>query len=272
MSDVTERWSDEREIRISSDPESVWAAWAEPEHVRRWFSDDARGRLEEGGELVHDFEGHGEHHYTVVEVDAPRRLVLDGEMDGRAFRQVVEIRTDGGATVLRLVHSGFGPSDPDSEIVQGIDSGWSMALALMKHYVERRFGREMRAVSVFRPARFEYDALLSDRYLDAGGLSGWLTDGSAGIDPGGRVTLELRGGRRLSGSVLALTAHEVSVTWEEVDGVLELKAFGAGPEARVLGLRLVTWSGDDELVDALAHELEQAVERLTRLVGADGRV
>ena len=85
-----ETWTDEREIRISSDPEAVWAAWAEPEHVRRWFSDDARGELEAGGEIVHEFEGHGEHRYTVMEVDAPRRLVLEGEMDGRAFRQVTD--------------------------------------------------------------------------------------------------------------------------------------------------------------------------------------
>lgn len=257
-----ERWSDEREIRISSDPASVWAAWAEPEHVRRWFSDDAHGRLEEGASLVHVFEGHGEHRYSVVEVDAPSRLVLDGEMDGRAFRQEVEIRREGGKTVLRLVHSGFGPSDPDSEIVQGIDSGWTMALALMKHYVERHFGREKMAVSSFRPARFEYGTLLEDWYLDGEGLRCWLTDGGGDIRWGQDVDLTLRSGASLSGSVLALTDHEVSVSWEEVDGVLELKAFGSGPEARMLGARLVTWSEDQGLVEEMATEIGEAVGRL----------
>lgn len=269
MNDEAERWSDEREIRISADPESVWAAWAEPEHVRRWFSDDARGRLEEGAELVHEFHGHGEHRYTVVEVDPPRRLILDGEMDGRAFRQVVEIRRDGGTTVLHLVHSGFGPADPDSEIVQGIDSGWSMALAMMKHYVERHLGQEKATVAVFRPARYEYEPLLRDRYLDAEGLGGWLTDGSSGIDGSERVSLRLRSGRTLTGSVLALTDHEVSVTWEEVDGVLELKAFGADPDTRMLGLRLVTWSSDDGLADALRPELKEAVGRLVETLDAN---
>lgn len=262
MNDEAERWSDEREIRISADPESVWAAWAEPEHVRRWFSDEARGRLEEGAELVHEFHGHGEHRYTVVEVDRPSRLVLEGEMDGRAFRQIVEIRSDGGTTVLHLVHSGFGLADPDSEIVQGIDSGWSMALAMMKHYVERYLGQEKATVAVFRPAHYEYASLLRDRYLGAGGLGGWLTDGASGIDGSERVSLRLRSGRTLSGSVLALTDHEVSVRWEEVDGVLELKAFGAAPDARILGLRLVTWSADDGLADSLRPELEEAVGRL----------
>lgn len=264
MSDET--WTDEREIRISADPEAVWAAWAEPDHVRRWFADDARGEVEPGGELVHEFEGHGEHRYSVEEVDAPRRLVLEGEMDGRAFRQIVEIRRDGGSTVLRLVHSGFGPADPDSEIAQGIDSGWSMALAALKHYVERFFGRRKRAVPLFRPARFEYQVLLERYYLDADGLGRWLTDGAGGISRGEPVKLRLRSGRSLSGTVLVVTDHEVSVSWDELEGVLELKAFGAGPDARVLGPRLITWSDDENLVDEVKAELEEAVDRL---VGAE---
>jgi uncharacterized protein YndB with AHSA1/START domain len=256
-------WSDQREIRIpGATPESVWSAWADPAHVRRWFSDDARGRLEVGGELVHTFDGHGEHRYRVLEVAAPHRLVLDGEMDGRAFRQVVEIRREGGTTVLRLVHSGFGSVDPDSEIVSGIDSGWTMALALMRHYVERYFGRDKASIAVFRPAQFEYASLLASRYLDAGGLGRWLTDGAGGLDTEESVRLRLRSGRTLTGSVLARTDHEVSVCWDEIDGVLELKAFGAGPDARVLGARVVTWDADPDTVADLARETEQAVARL----------
>lgn len=265
-----ETWTDEREIRISSDPETVWAAWAEPEHVRRWFSDDARGELAAGKEIVHEFEGHGEHRYTVIEVDAPHRLILEGEMDGRAFRQITEIRQEGGTTVLRLVHSGFGSADPDSEIVQGIDSGWSMALAVMKHYVENHFGMNKKAIPVFRPGRFEYDALLNDLYLDGEGLGQWLTEGATGIQRGKPLRLRLRDGRMLTGSVLALTDHEVAVTWPEVDGVLEFKAFGAGPGQRVLGLRLITWSDDEGLAGALRPGLEGAVGRLLEVLGPVG--
>ena len=262
-----ETWTDEREIRIASDPETVWKAWAEPDHVRRWFSDDARGELEAGGEIVHEFQGHGEHRYTVVEVDAPRRLVLEGEMDGRAFRQVTEIRQEGGTTVLRLVHSGFGSADPDSEIVQGIDSGWTMALAVMRHYVETHFGRDKKTIPVFRPARFEYDALLNEFYLDGEGLERWLTEGGTGIQRAEPLHLRLRDGRSLTGSVLTVTDHEVAVTWPEVEGILELKAFGAGPDQRVLGLRLTTWSEDEDMAEALRPELEGAVSRLLEVLG-----
>lgn len=267
-----ETWSDEREIRIPAEPEEVWAAWAEPEHVRRWFCDRAHGRLEPGAELVHVFDGHGEHRYRVLEVDAPRRLVLDGEMDGRAFRQVVEIRSERGVTVLRLVHSGFGSADPDSEIVQGIDSGWTMALAVMRHYVERWFGRDKVAIAIFRPARFDYLALRDHRYQSAAGLGSWLTDGSSAIPDDGPVALTLRSGRRLTGRVLARTDHEVAVTWEEVDGVLELKAFGAGPEARVLGARALTWTDRPAVAEALRAELTEAVDRLVGLEMTSTRV
>lgn len=264
-----EHWSDEREIRISASPAEVWAGWADPEHVRNWFSDDAYGILEPGGELVHEFHGHGEHRYRVVEVEAPRRLVLDGEMDGRAFRQTVEIRTESGTTVLRLVHSGFGTADPDSEIVQGIDSGWSMALALLKHYVENHFGRNKATHVAFRPARFEYDVLLREHYLDGEGLRGWLTEGGRGIALSEPVELEIPGAGAFSGRVLALTDHEVSVTLDEVDGVLELKAFGAGPEARVLGVRLVSWADEPHRLGSLRRALDGAVARLVdRVQGA----
>ncbi len=266
MSD--ERWSDEREIRISAPPEQVWAAWAEPAHVRNWFSDDAHGDLEPGGELVHEFHGHGQHRYRVVEVDAPKRLVLDGEMDGRAFRQTVEIRTEGGTTVLRLVHSGFGSADPDSEIVQGIDSGWSMALALLRHYVENHFGKPKATHVVFRPARFEYGDLLQGRYLAGAGLDGWLTRGAGDIALDGPVELDIRGAGRHRGRALALTDHEVSVTLDDVDGVLELKAFGAGPEARMLGVRLISWAEDPEGMGPLKGALDEAVARLVDAVHA----
>jgi hypothetical protein len=59
-----------------------------------------------------------------------------------------------------------------------------------------------------------------------------------------------------------LTDHEVSLTWDQLEGVLELKAFGAGPDARMLGVRLVTWSGDQPLIDSVRADLNQAVGRL----------
>ena len=257
-----ERWSDEREVRIDAEPERVWQAWAEPEHIARWFADEATGDLEPGAELVHSFRDHGEHRYRVVEVAAPRRLVLQGEMDGVAFRQEVRIEREGGATVLRLIHSGFGKSDPDSDIVQGIDSGWTLALALFKHYVERWFGRPKATLSLFRPAPYDYSELFETRY--ASGLETWLVDDNANGEEA-----RLRSGISLTGPELVRSKHELSRAWAEVDGVLELKAFGVSPEMRFLGVRVTSWSDDaDAWIERLRPELEAAVQRLVAQVSA----
>ena len=108
---------------------------------------------------------------------------------------------------------------------------------------------------------------MKDLYLDGEGLGRWLTEGPPGIRRDGRFQLRLKGGRTLTGSVLALTDHEVAVSWHEVDGILEFKAFGAGPDARVLGLRAITWSDDEEMVGALRPQLEAAVDRLVAGLG-----
>lgn len=260
-----ERWTDQREIRLDAPLEEVWSAWAEPQHVKRWFSDDAWGELEPGGELVHDFGDHGEHRYQVIEVHPPQRLVLESDMGMGAVRQEVVIRSEGGSTVLRLVHSGFGKQDPDSEVSQGIDSGWTMALAAMKHYVEHHFGKPKWQVPIFVPARFEYDRLLTESYLSAEELGAWLTIGEHSIPEKGSVALTLKSGRTLSGEVLALTDHEVSISWKEISGLLELKAFGEGPESRFLGVRVLSWEADEDLALALAREFAEAVNRLAKM-------
>ena len=55
-----------------------------------------------------------------------------------------------------------------------------------------------------------------------------------------------------------------------MDGVLELKAFGSGPDSRVLGVRLVTWSDDEGRVAEAASELQEAVVRLVADIQAGG--
>lgn len=243
-----EPWHDERSIQIDGSVEDVWSAWAEPDHVRRWFSDHAYGALEPGAELVHVFEGHGEHRYQVLEVEAPHRLVLEGRMmDGAAFRQEVRIERNDGTTVLTLVHSGFGASDPEDEITKGIDSGWTMALHVMKYYVEHAFGRDKVSLPIFRPAQFDYEPLAQNHYFPEAARSEWLKLPAA------------------VGRPLARTSHELLLEWPAAGGVLELKAFGSGPSARVAGLRAILWAGagDDSVEPStLEGELHASMDRL----------
>jgi len=245
-------WRDEREIRIAADLERVWAAWAQPEHVRRWFSDDAHGEVRPGGELVHVFEGHGEHRYRVLAVEAPYRLVLEGRMmGGEAFRQEVTLRREGGTTILELVHSGFGAVDPDDETTRGIDSGWTMALAVLKHYAEHFFGKERACIALFEPAAFEYEALAQNHFFDSEGRSAWLET------------------RYPLGGVLTQSTHEALLDWPAVGGALELKAYGGSPESRVVGVRATFWEPDADQVIETREDLEASLNRLLALVGPE---
>jgi len=267
-----EEWRDEREVRIRARPEQVWRAWADPEIIRQWFADDAEGRAEPGGTIIHRFPHFGfEHFYEVLEADPPQRLLLRADLGGGEMLQEILIESRGGETVLRLVHSGFAAGDEDpsrQEELEGIDSGWRLALAVLRHYLENHFGRERRTLFVLQPASFSYDDLPAF-YRSAEGLAGWLTrSGSIGAT-GERSDLVLRNGALLDGVTLEWTGREAAVSWEQVSGVVELKAFGSSPERRLLAVRLNSW-GEAAPLPLDETWLHECLGRLSALLAKTG--
>jgi uncharacterized protein YndB with AHSA1/START domain len=259
-------WRDEREVRVRASPEQVWRAWADPEIIRQWFADEAEGRAEPGGAIVHRFPNFGfEHRYEVLEADEPHRLRLRAELGGRPFVQEVFVESAGGETVLRLVHSGFSEegSGSSEEELEGIDSGWKLALAILVRYLENHFGRERETHFVMQPARFSY-AELDELFRSEAGLARWLTRSGSIGDDGEPYELRLRDGSRAAGEVLAWTGREAALSWEEIAGTLELKAFGASADSRMLALRLMSWSGDPLPFDESL--LRASLERLASAV------
>lgn len=78
----------------------------------------------------------------------------------------------------------------------------------------------------------------------------------------------------MTGQVLAITAREVAVSWNEVGGVFEFKAFSTGGGNRMVGGRCVAWSllpgraGEikasmEKAFDRLSAELEKAAAKAT---------
>lgn len=267
-----------KEIAIDATPEEVWEAWAEPEGIARWFVDRAEGRMEAGATVTWIFETFGYRlPIEVYEAERGRTLVFGGEPPGRPpALQEVHVRQEGGSTLLRLANSGF--YEEDEEGVAGVDSGWDMALATLRHQLERYPGRRRVHHFVMRPARFEYgDAV--PLFTTAKGLSRWLGP-EAEVSPapaelGSRVRVpaddELPDGLR--GEVLARTPWEVLVSWPEVDGVLGLKAFKMG-EGRAVALDFSAWpeGGPENAAEAgvgeeLRAALDRAVARLAAAVG-----
>ena len=144
--------------------------------------------------------------HKVIEAVPGERLVLEGMgPGGLPFRQEVVVRRDGGETVIELVHSGFDDAADWSDEYEGMDSGWKMALAILKHYLENHFGRSRRTYFAMRPATYE-NAQLDGAFRSEAGLGRWLTTGGSIGDVGAPVALQLqhggpvdRGGARVDG-------------------------------------------------------------------------
>lgn len=264
-----DRYEDVRELVARTTPERAWRAWADPEIIAGWFADRAEGNPVPGGQLVHVFESFGEARYEVVEAEPGERLVLRGHLHGTDFEQRIEVEPEGDQTRIRLIHSGFDASAELGEEFKGIDSGWKLALAILRHYLEHHFGRSKQSLFRMRPAPFDFDTHAA-LFREPEGLDRWLTKTSRPIRSGQPVELELWDGRPLDGSVLADSGREIALTWPEIDGTLELKAFAMGPAGPAIGLRAITWSSDGTKAAGLGPWLDTTLDRLAKVVGPPG--
>jgi uncharacterized protein YndB with AHSA1/START domain len=250
------------EMRTTATPEEAWTAWTDPRGISNWFTDEARGEAKPGGTLVWVFRGFGEIPYPVAVAEPPGRLVLAGQIPGRGpFALEVRIRREAGTTIVRLVNSGFRDGADFDEEYEGVRSGWVASLALLKHYLERHPGKSRHAALIVRPAAVGAEELYH-HFSDATALGEWLTTEGALGNSGHPAALALREGGRLSGTVIAATGREKTVTWNEEDhSAVELKGFQAGAR-RMVGLRITTWGSDPSRVSRLEPLLTPAVERL----------
>lgn len=268
----------QREVTIRAGAEAVWRAWTRPEGLAGWFAEWARGRGTPGSALVLGWDQFGvEATWRVLEADAPRRLVLasEGPHGGPELLEIT-IRHRGGETVLRLVHSGFAPGPETDEVIRGVDSGWEIAFAILKVYLER-YPRRSRS-ELFLMRTLPYDPQrLEAYYADPERLSRWLTRSGGPGAVGESFGMVLRDGRRMSGQVLAAPGPELALTWDEIEGVLELKAFpygapdDSGQVPRAFGIRVSTWRAGG-VPKGLRKELDGALGRLEaelRSTGSD---
>jgi uncharacterized protein YndB with AHSA1/START domain len=249
----------ERDITIAAPLGKVWRAWIEPEHLAGWFVDEAEGEMEVGGTYRWTWQDFGlEVPHDILALEPRRRLVLSAQPpDGP--RSLLEIRLTRRrkGTGVRVIQSAL-PDDGDGP--GDVESGWEMALALLKTYVEEHFGRCRRGRFLAQPAGYE-PRELAPFFREGSALSRWLTRGGHVGPVGSLVELELQDGTPLTGRVLVDTGQEVALSWREIEGALELKAFSAGPEQRVVGMRLHRWDGGptEQLESTLSRSLDRLV-------------
>ena len=262
------------EICTAASPQLAWEAWADPEKIAGWFVDRAAGKAETGGEITWYFDSFNlALPYKVLEAVPGERfsILWEGPMPPPGILEVI-IERDAGETLIRLVQSGFREGAEWNEEYEGVASGWRLALASLREYLEHYFGERRTTLLLTRPAQFSYTEV-SRYYRDPALLGQWLTNqpsgraasaGSIG-DAGEKCELDLRGGGKLTGRVLARTEREVALSWAEERGVLELKAFSMGPQ-KTLCLRASLWNAAPERAKQIEEQLTAAIDRLAGIL------
>jgi uncharacterized protein YndB with AHSA1/START domain len=125
-----------KEVELAATPEEVWAAIATGPGIGSWFMPHEI-EPREGGVVrlaIGDFVAES----TVTRWDPPHRFAARGEQgpDGsvQAFEYLIEGR-DGGATVLRFIHSGTLGDDWGPEYESQAGAGWDMCLHTLGQYL-----------------------------------------------------------------------------------------------------------------------------------------
>ena len=253
----------EKEIRIHAPAERVWEAWADPVKISQWFVDRAEGFAETGATIQWFFDFFNfKMAYHVLRSERGKSYVIrwaDAPTGRDPGLFELTLAHAGGETTLRLVESGFREGAEWDEEYEGVSSGWTMSLAKLKEYAEHYYGQPRKTWMLLREAEYTAERNVPLQRT-AEGLARWLTrSGSVGA-VGETCRLALQSGETVSGRVLALSKSETCVSWDEVRGTLEFKAFAMGPK-KVIGLWGSAWADGAARLEAAKPAMETALER-----------
>ena len=165
------------DMRTTATPELVYEAWADPEKIAHWFPDKADGKAEAGATITWIFDKFNyKIPYEVLRAEPGKRFAIRWNPPPGMNAGILEvtIAKESGETVVRLVNSGFREGAEWNDEYEGIDSGWRMSLALLKHYVENYFGTPRSSFLAMKPAQYSTERLLPLHRTGAG-LGKWLT-------------------------------------------------------------------------------------------------
>jgi len=255
-------------VETSASAEQLWQAWTEVPHVVRWLADDASGVAQAGDRISWHFQRFGMHMTAEVLVaEPPRKLLLRAAPSDREPTLLeLHIEQRAETTTLKLINSGFSSDGDSDELIRTTASGWLMALAMLKHYVENHFGEDRSSFISMSPADFAHPRL-KEYFRTGAGLARWLTTSGVIGPQGSAFELRLRDGSILSGRVLRITPRgEVMLSCSEINGVIELKGFRIGSGPRMVCLRGCGWGLPPERAKDIEAQLDAAVLRLAKVL------
>jgi uncharacterized protein YndB with AHSA1/START domain len=253
----------EAKMHTTATPEQVYQAWADPAKIAAWFVDRAEGKAEPGATITWFFDKFNyKIPYEILHAEPGRRLAIRWNPPPGMSAGILDvtIAKEGGITVMRVINSGFREGAEWNEEYEGTDSGWRMAFAVLKHYLENYFGSPRNSFLAMKPAEYTFERLLP-LHRTSVGLQKWLTTSGAFGEVGERFKLQSKESGSITGVVLEKTKRETALSWEEIHGTLELKGFSMGPQ-KMICVGGCSWG----LSAARAKEIEQQMERALDLL------
>src|SRR5258708_6360792 len=200
------------EIEIAASPEEVWRAVSTGEGISSWFAPVAKVEPGVGGKITIAWAPEMEGSSRIDAWEPGRHLRVAQDRGEGQPPSVVDyfIETRDGATVMRLVQSGFGPDASFDNEFDSTIRAWPVFLRLLKYSAEQGIGA-VRKVAIFRmltePRDAAWKKLTGPHALCAQGsfvgarqgepfpvrtAAGELLDGRIGhFDPLGYCCLEL---------------------------------------------------------------------------------
>jgi uncharacterized protein YndB with AHSA1/START domain len=213
----------EKTVVISTPVDVVWHALTDAEELTRWFPVDARVKPGLGGSIWLSWGGGSEgeapitgwepgRHLQWTEARGPVKLAVDFHLEGK-----------GGATVVRLVQSGFGDGADWDDEFHMVDGGWSYFMQHLRWYLEKHRGVPRDLIAFRDPVQMtRLEAV--QQLLGPSGLS---IDGSLiSATSGAAYNATTASGDRISGTVVAAKQEtgQVGLTISELgDAVLFLE-------------------------------------------------
>lgn len=143
----------EKVMEINAPIEAVWKALTEADELTRWFPLNAKATPGVGGKIFMSWGAPIEGESEILIWEPNRRLkttwpLADGHgtMDGVVLTVDYLLEGRGGATTLRLVHSGFGQGADWDTQYDAVRQGWDFELRGMRHYLENHRGTPRRVI------------------------------------------------------------------------------------------------------------------------------
>jgi uncharacterized protein YndB with AHSA1/START domain len=270
--------TDTRRIEVTLDiaapVSAVWRALTDARELERWFPVRAEVTPGPGGAIRWTWAPDVDwpSHIDLWEAERRLRATYDrpmthagGPLAASALLAMdFTLESEGGRTVLRLVHSGFGSGGDWEDEYHGVRRGWGFELRCLRHYLERHAGQD-RQVLMLRAPVHESKESAWRRFIGPEGLG--LPEDLAHAREGDPWRATLATGEELSGTVFSFAPpHEFGATVAELgDGILRVgvEKIGGGLEA---WLWFAVWNAPG---DAFAGFRERWRERM-RLLFPEG--